>query len=179
MDATMQATDGFSFGYYFTALSKILGTPNTFFRELPEDTAFKKSLGFLAASGIFSTVALLMTQFAENPILAGGIYFINAVGMTFIAAGLGYMLITMFSGRKIPFRQVFGVYAFASGVTLLASWIPLFIWITEPWRWTLIGLGLAKHCGFGWRFSAFVILTSIVMMVLFFWSLLPVISSIM
>lgn len=177
MDVTIETTDGFSVGYYFTALSKILGTPRTFYRELSEDTAFRPSLGFLAASAIFSTVALLMTQAAENPAFAGGIYFVNALGMTAIDAGLGYMLITMFLRRKVPFRRVFSVYAFASGVTLLASWIPLFVWITEPWKWILIGLGLTKHCGLGWRFSVFVIVMSIALIVLFFWSLLPVISS--
>ena len=177
MDATIETANGFSFGYYFTALSKILGTPRTFFGELSEDTAFTQSLGFLTSSAIFSTVALLMTQLAENLALAGGIYFVNAMGMTAIAAGLGYMLITMFLGQKMPFRQVFSVYAFASGVTLLASWIPLFVWITEPWKWILIGLGLTKHCGLGWRFAVFAILMSIAMIVLFFWSLLPVISS--
>lgn len=177
MDATIHPNGRFSVRYYFVALSKILGTPNSFFKELSDATGFKQSMGFLLVSAIFSTTALLMTQPLENPVLTGVIYFVNAVGMTVIAAGLGYMMVTMFAGPKVSFCRIFGVYAFASGVALLASWIPLFVWITEPWKWILIGIGLAKYCGLGWRFSILVILISVTVIILFFWSLLPVISS--
>jgi hypothetical protein len=84
---------------------------------------------------------------------------------------------TMFWGRKVTFRRFFSVYAIASGVTLLASWIPLFIFITEPWKWLMIGIGLTQTVGLKWLHSVLVIVLSIGMMVLFFWSLLPLISA--
>lgn len=173
---TMQPAAGrFSMRFYFTSLAKVLGTPGSFFRELPEETGWNQSLGFLTVSAAFSTMACLLTQPLESPLLVGAIYFVNAMGMTFIAAGLGYMLMTMFAGRKILFRQFFSVYAFASGVTLLASWIPLFIWLTEPWKWILVGMGLTKTCGLRWSAAVLVIVSSIGVIILFFWSLVPVI----
>lgn len=172
-----QSAGRFSLGFYFRSLAKLLGMPGTFFEELPADTGFKQSVGFLVVSSVFFAVASLTTRDFEAPWISSGIFFINAVGMTFIAAGLGYITMTMFLGRKVTFRQFFSVYAFASGVTLLASWIPMFVFITEPWKWLMIGVGLKKTCGLKWLHSVLIIVLSIGMMVLFFWSLLPLVSA--
>lgn len=171
----MKQTSSQSFAvFYFQALAKVLGMPVTFFRELQE-TGFKQSIGFLVvSSGFFAGASLLTRQFVQ-PVLSGGILFINAIGMTLIAAGLGYMLMSMFFGKKVTFSRLFAVYAFSAGVTLLASWIPLFIWLTEPWKWVLIGLGLTKSCDFRWHQTVVVIGGSIGIIVLFFKSLLPLI----
>ena len=171
-----QENSQFSIGFYFQALAKVLGEPGTFFSELSIDKGFKQSFGFLlVSSGFFAGASLLTRQYA-NPLLTGGIFFVNAVGMTFIAAGLGYMLMSMFFGKKATFSQLLAVYAYASGVTLLASWIPLFVWLTEPWKWILIAMGLTKSCGFRWNQTVVVIGGSFGIMVLFFKSLLPLIS---
>ena len=73
--------------------------------------------------------------------------------MPFMAAGVGFMLMTMTFRRRTGFERLFGVYAFAAGVTLLVSWIPLFLWLCEPWKWLLTGIGLVKGCGLDsvWR----------------------------
>jgi len=174
----MQQTFGqFSLGFYFRSLAKVLGTPVAFFQELSEETGFKQSAGFLAVSSVFFALASLTTRDFEIPWISSGIFFINAIGMTVIAAGLGYIILAMFWGRKVTFRRFFGVYAFSSGVTLLAAWIPLFVFITEPWKWLMIGIGLTKTCGLKLRHSVLIILASIGVIILFFWSLLPVISA--
>jgi len=170
------ATGRFSLRFYFRSLSKVLGTPVSFFRDLPEGTGFAQSIMFLLVSSAFFAAASLTTRDFEKPIISGGVFFINAVGMTFIAAVLGYILMTLFWGRKVTFRRFFSVYAFASGVTLLASWIPLFIFITEPWKWLMIGIGLTQTVGLKWLHSIMIIVMSIGMIVLFFWSLLPLVS---
>lgn len=167
----------FSIGFYCQSLAKALATPVSFFRDLPEDMGCSQSLGFLVVSSVFFAAASLTTRDFDAPMISSGIFFINAVGMTIIAAGLGYITMTMFWGRKVTFRRFFSVYAIASGVTLLASWIPLFIFITEPWKWLMIGIGLTQTVGLKWLHSVLIIVLSIGMMVLFFWSLLPLISA--
>ena len=83
------------------------------------------------------------------------------------------MIMTL--GRRVMFAQFFSVQAFAVSATLLAAWIPLLIWITEPWKWYLIGVGLVKACGFRWYHAVMNIGITIFVMVLFFWSAGPLI----
>ena len=166
--------DRFTFGFYFQSLTRILGSPRQFFSELPENVGFGKPFGFLLISGLFFTGASL-TCIHEKTVLMAGILLINAVGMPLIAAGIGFTAMTMTIGKRVAFTRLFAVYAFAVGVTLLASWIPLFVWLTEPWKWLLIATGMVKGCGFKWMQAFLIIGLSIFVLVLFFWSLGPVI----
>jgi hypothetical protein len=172
----MVCREQFTLGFYFQTLTKILGQPRRFFSELSPDTGLKKPLGFLFVSSLFFTGASLVTDMSPQPVMLGGILFINAMGMAFIAAGLGYMVMTMIMGQRVTFTRFFSIYALSSGVTLLASWVPFFFWITEPWKWWLIGTGMIKNCGFSLTQVAVIIGMSITTMVLFFWTVLPSIT---
>ena len=176
MSGTIEMTGNkrFTIGFYFQTLTRILGAPGHFFDELPDETDFRQPFGFLIISSLFFTGASL-TQIHESFILMAGILMVNAVGMPFITAGLGFMVMTMTLGKRVKFTKFFAVYAFASGVTMLASWIPLFVWLTEPWKWLLIAMGLVKGCGLRWMQAILITGLSIFITVLFFWSLAPVI----
>ena len=167
--------DRFTFGYYFQTLTKMLSSPGRFFGELPVETGFRRSLGFLIISGLFFSGASL-TTISENQILMAVILLVNAISMPFVSAGITFMVITMAMGKRVTFQKLFSVYAYATGVTLLASWIPLFVWLTEPWKWILIVMGMVKGCGFSWGKAILIIAVSIFIVVLFFWSLGPVIA---
>ena len=171
----MPDTEKFTLRSYFRILSRLLGEPGRFFSELPQEFGLKQSTGFLLVSSLFFTVAGLVSNTCSSPVSMGVIFFINAMGMVFIAAGLGYMVMTMTMGRRVTFTRFFSIYALSSGVTLLASWVPFFIWLTEPWKWWLIGTGMMKCFGFKLRQTVLVIGVSICIMFLFFWSLLPII----
>lgn len=160
----------FTLGYYVYTVAKMLGQPRRFFDTLPEKPGFGRAFGFLLVSSLFFAGASLITTLPENPALWGGIFFANAVGMTFIGAGLGYLVMTMCMGKKVGFDRLFSVYALSAGVTLLASWVPFFIWLTEPWRWWLIGTGLVRACGFKFGYVFLIIGVSVGTMMLFFWS---------
>ena len=101
--------------------------------------------------------------------MMGGIFFINAVGMVLITASLGYMVMIMTLGKRATFIRFFSIYAFSSGVTLLASWLPFFLIITEPWKWWLIGIGMMKCWGFTRGQAIMVILLSLGILILFFY----------
>ena len=174
----MDSTQNFSFRFYFHALSKMLAEPRCFFSDLPVDSGFIKPLGFLIVSSIFFTGASVVSRMPANPLYLGSIFFINAVGMVLIASGLGYMVMVMFFGRSVTFNRFFSIYAFSSGITLLAAWIPLFIWIAEPWKWWLIGTGMARSCGFRSRQIIIIIGLSLGIMILLFQIALPLVSAI-
>ena len=170
----MTGTERFTIKFYFQTLTRILGAPRQFFSELPDEWGFRKPFGFLLLSSLFFTGASL-TCIHERPILMAGILLVNALAMPFITASISFLVMTMTMGKRVTFARLFAVYAFASGVTLLASWIPLFVWLTEPWKWLLIIFGMVKGCGLRWMQAILIIGLSIFILVLFFWSLTPVI----
>jgi hypothetical protein len=135
------------FHFYFDMLARTLSQPRQLFSRLPEDMGLKKSFAFLTISSSVFSAASMLTGFSGIPFLWAGLCFVNAVGMTLIAAGLGYVLVfTLKGGRDVVFHEVFRIYAISSGTTLLAAWIPLFVVITEPWKWWLIGTGMTRSC---------------------------------
>jgi hypothetical protein len=165
-------THRFTVRFYFQAVAGVIGSPRRFFKELPDPVGLRRAFGFLLVSGLFFTGASLL-YIQEQHALIGGIFLANALFMPFIAAAVSYMVMIMTLGRRVAFERLFAVYAFAAGVTLLVSWIPLSLWFTEPWRWVLVGMGMVKGCGLGWRQAILIIGVSIVILILFFWSLAP------
>ena len=174
----MVYSEQFTLAFYLQTLTKVLGQPRKFFSELSPDMGLKKPLGFLVVSSLFFTGASLVNDMPEQPIVLGAIFFVNAMGMAFSAAGLGYVVMVIIMGKRVTFIRFFSLYAFSSGVTLLGSWVPLFFWITEPWKWWLIGTGMIKNCDFSLTQVFVIIGMSIVTMVLFFWTVLPLITCI-
>ena len=167
----------FGLQFYCQAIMRLLCAPRRFFSELSDEVGFRRSLGLLIISSLVFAGAALMRNGYEHLLIDGGIFFTNAVSMTFLAASIGYIVMTMIVGRCVTFTKLFSVYALSSGVTLLASWIPFFVWLTEPWKWWLIGTGMTRYCGLQLKHAVTIIGITVCVLLLFFWSLLPVISS--
>ena len=171
----MEKTGKFNLRFYFSALTEMVREPGKFFSDLPADIGVKRPLGFLLISGLIYAAAGLARSMPSDPILLGSILLVNAVGMTFITAGIGYMLMLMFVRKGVTFLSFFSVYAFSSGVVLLASWLPFFVWLTEPWKWWLIGTGMIKALGLRWTQAILILVVSFAIVALLFWSVLPIV----
>lgn len=160
--------------FYLTTLTGSLAGPRQLFSQLPQDLGFKKPLGYLTISSLIFSAAAAVTAVTGNPALFAGLYLVNAVGMTFISAGLGYLLIfALRGGRQVSFQLVFGVYAISSGTTLLAAWIPYFLIITEPWKWWLIGTGISRCCCLTYFQALWIVILSLGVIVCGFGLILP------
>jgi len=159
-------TAKFSMGFYLRTVTRLLSEPKKFFGDCAGETTFNQSLCFLVVSSLFFTAASLMSNMYIRPFMMGAIFFVNAVGMAFIAAALGFVVMTMLMGRN----------AFASGITLLASWVPFLMYLTEPWKWWLIGTGMTRGCGFRLSQALVIIGVSMGVMFLLFWSVIPIIT---
>ena len=177
MEQTVESTENgrFTLGFYFQTLTRMLSSPGEFFRGLGTDSGFGRPVGFLIVSSLFFTGASL-TCLKEGHALMAGILFLNAMAMPFISAAVGFVVMTMIVRERQPFSRFFSLYAYSAGVTMLASWIPLFVWITEPWKWLLIGMGMVKGCGLRWFHAVIIIGLSLFILVLFFCSVAPVIA---
>ncbi len=169
-------TAKFSMGFYLRTVTRLLSEPKKFFSDCAGTTTFNQSLSFLVISSLFFTAATLMSNMYIRPVMMGVIFFVNAVSMAFIAAAFGYVAMTMLMGRKVPFVRFFSIYAFASGITLLASWVPFLMYLTEPWKWWLIGTGMTRGCGFRLSQALMIIGVSMGVMFLLFWSVLSIIT---
>jgi len=163
----------FSMPFYVQAVFGILGHPRKFFSELPPAVGLLPSLVFLVISALFFCAASLTNSRPHAFYITGGIYLFNAVGMVFIMAGLGYLVMALAIGRKMPFARLFSIYALCSGVVLLVSWVPYLNVFTEPWKWYLIGVGLTKGCGVKLKEALLIVLIPLTIWILFFWSLMP------
>lgn len=171
MNATRSKQPSFSLRLYFHVLPKLLGHPREFFSETANTAGWRQALGFLLVSSMIFAGAFLLNMRPEQPVLTSGILLANAIGMTVIASGTGYMIMVMIMGRHATFGRLFNVYAYASGITLLASWLPFFLFLTEPWKWWLIGTGLKRHAGFESKHVAIIVTLSILTMIALFVSL--------
>lgn len=159
---------------YFQIMNRLMVSPGHFFQEDLISIDSARALRFLIVSSLFLTLAkacLLQQAFLRMSLIT----FVNAVVMPFLSVVIGYFFIKRLLGKKILFKRLFIVYALSSGLTMLIAWIPLFLWIAEPWKWYLIGLGLIRGCGLGLRQTLVVIILSLFLIVSFFWAVNEVI----
>jgi hypothetical protein len=169
--------DKFSIHFYVQAVFGIMGYPHKFFSRLPQTSGMTQPLGFLILSAVFFSIAGQMHTRFQDFFLVGGIYVFNAVGMVFILAGLGYIVMTLSIGKKVGFVRLFGIYALCSGVTLLVSWVPHLALLTEPWKWYLIGVGMTSGCGLKLKEALLIIAISLGIWYLFFQAIMAIIIS--
>ncbi len=158
--------------YYIRTLIRILREPRQFFSEIPDGPALKFSLFFLTVSCLISTAGGLSICSPDKPVIAGGIYFINAMGMVFIAAFFSFIISTMFIKKQVSMSRFITIYAFSSGTTLIAAWVPFLMLLTEPWKWWLAGTGMIRGFGFTTKNTIWVIGASILCTIIFFMSAL-------
>ncbi|BBD08158.1 YIP1 family protein [Desulfovibrio ferrophilus] len=158
---------------YFDALVNIMRSPAGFYREIAEETGMRKAMLFLFVSAMFySTVS--MTYFYENSLTMGGVYLLNALVMPVLAAIFSFTLAGIVPGSNVRFDKIFSVYAYASGAIMVISWIPALSMILELFRAALVTVGLVRACGMGWIKSLCVVGMTAVLLLVFFWTLDPV-----
>ena len=99
------------------------------------------------------------------------IILINGLAMPVVSAVIGYGIIFVAMKRKLSWPRMLALYAYASGITYLISWLPLATWIGEPWKWILIGIGLVRGFGLTRGQAVGVVAGSVLVIILLFYSL--------
>lgn len=151
---------GFS---YFRIMNSMLTRPGTFFNEDLTDHDLKTPVSFFLISLLFYVGASL-TVLKGNIIISAGILALNAIVMPIITAFISVVVIRIITRNNTGFIRIFSIYAFAWGTTLLAAWIPMMFWITEPWKWFLVIKGFARGCGlsYGQAITASIIIAGFI-----------------
>ncbi len=148
---------------YFQTLAHLVWRPGRFFEGVANrPRAAAPAIIFLSLSSTLFTVASLLSRDWPCPLISGAIFWTNAMGMPMIAAAVACMLMPLFSGRLAHFLPILSIYAFSAGATLPAAWPLHFIWIAEPWKWILIGIGLNRVCRLKGYQAGLIIIASMV-----------------
>ena len=131
---------------YFRIITGMLGRPGTYLSSSLSGHDVKTPALFLLISTVFYSSASL-TVLKGNIILSAGILALNAFIMPVINAAVSLIFIRMLTTDNSGFIRIFSIHAYAAGTVLLAAWIPMILWITEPWKWILIIAGFVRGCG--------------------------------
>ncbi len=156
---------------FFRVMTQLLTRPRVFFEGMPASGGFRPPVLFLVLCSIVFTIGS-STYLAGRTWLLALIFFANSMAMPFFTAFVLHIVVGMFFGRR-SYETMFRINAYA-GITQLAAWIPFFGYMTEPWRFFLIGAGLARACGLKWAYALVSVVITFVVMLLFIWSLQPV-----
>lgn len=160
------------FSRFFYTVTGVLKEPRRFFSEGRDDTGLPFSIGFLIVCAIMYTAGFSTVNLVHGGAKTIGISLVNAMGMVFISTGFCYLIMVMFFGKRLPMRRLFGIFSRASGVTLLAAWLPFFVFLTEPWKWWLVWVGLIEAGNFRRMHAFLLVLGSIALVITFVYSFL-------
>lgn len=172
---TTAARISFPVAGYWRIMVRMFTAPGEFYAGLDNDgPGIREALIFLVLMAVVSSGAFVLVHHPPQPLAVFGILFANAVGMCFFAGVVGFVIMIMGFGRKMPFLKLLKIYAFASGTTMLLSWIPFSLLFAEIWKWWLIFTGLTNGGGLNKKEAAVVLVLSVIVIVIFFRSLLAV-----
>ena len=157
---------------FFRVMNDLLVRPRAFFGGMPASGGYRPPVMFLLMCSIVFTIGS-STYLAGRTWLLALIFFANSMAMPFFTAFVLHIVVGMFFGRR-NYETMFRINAYAH-VTQLAAWIPCFGYLTEPWRFFLIGAGLARACGLKWSYALVSVVITFVVILLFVWSLQPVV----
>ena len=164
-----------SINVYWNTLSLLVREPRRFFAEKPAAGEGDRRLSpaaFLAISSAVSALAGVFLGGKANLVMTL-VLFVNAFGMTVLAAAVAYTVMVPLAGPRLTFGGLFDIYAHSAGVTLLVSWNPVLLLFTEPWKWWLVWTGMRVRGGLTRGHAAAVLALSLGMILLLFWTLLP------
>ncbi len=172
---TLQGREKFTMGGYFNTVSSIISSPSRFFQTLPQENSLARPMVFLVVSSMFYSVVSISYLY-DNSGVIGLIFLVNALFMPFLAAVFSFSVAAVLPLAEQPsFSRVFSVYAYASGVVMLLSWIPSLGWLFELIRGVLVIIGLVKYCCLRVISAVIVVVLTIALLLLFFWTLLPIV----
>ncbi len=170
MNEKLPRGENFSRSFYIQAVKTLFLKPGDFFANIPESPGFKKPFLFLLTSSFI--LAALRTPFVPGgSISMAFIILINGLAMPVISAAIGYGIIFVAMKKRLSWPRMLAIYAYASGITYLISWLPLATWIGEPWKWILIGIGLVRGFGLTRGRAVGVVAGSALVIILLFYSL--------
>ena len=133
----------FSIQFYLQTAAQLARRPGEFFSDSTVRSGWVQPVGFLLISSLIHATAGL-TQSSLTPWLGFSLALVNALVTTTVAALAAYPAVMLFQRNHPPLQDVFSIYAYTAGLTLLVTWLPSLLWFGEITKWALVGVGLVK-----------------------------------
>ena len=165
-------TRGFTF--YVDTLVTLLTRPGWFYASRFREVTTIQALAVLTVSGAFFAITGALLRIGNGALPAGLILFANALGMVVFGSVACYLALATTARRRFAFGQLFSIFSLSSGAVLLIAWVPSAFFLTEPWKWWLIGSGLVNGLGMSKARAAVTVLFTFSAMVIIVYALLPV-----
>ena len=148
------------------ALSGLIVSPRHWFCEAFPLMPPKEACGLLVVSSLIYAAAGAMPAATTGGMVSGAILMVNALGMPVMCAAIAW-LVGAASGQRICFARILKVFAVGSSPVLLVAWVPFSFFFTEPWKWSLIGLGMIYGLGMGKRRTVVILLATAALTAMF------------
>lgn len=146
----------------------VLLAPSQVYRTLKQRGTLHRLLwGFSGAVLLNGLMAGMVGPEGGRAVL-GAVGVFNALGMALLSCLMGWMALGVAGGRRVRLAVVVPCVAYGFGVTLLVSWIPGSFWLTEPWKWGVIGIGFRELGGVSGRRALGAVLLTLACLVLLF-----------
>lgn len=162
--------------FYAATLIALLTRPRDFYASRFKQITTVQAAGILTVSGLFFATAGAMLKPGSASLTLGTILFINAIGMVAVASGIGYAAMYATVGRRYPFATLFNLFSLSSGAVLLIAWVPSAFFLTEPWKWWLVGAGMVHGLGMTKARATIIVLLTFGVVVMIVYSLLPLVQ---
>ncbi len=147
--------------FYAQSFVQLLIEPGQFFKELQNKIEPHRVYGFfLICCGFFSLASLLTGNYSRAAWQMGIVFFAGTCGMVIISSFLGYISMVIVVGKVTSFSLIFSIYVFSFGITLFISWLPFFLWFSEPWKWWLIYTGFKNVCDINGKQAVLILIFS-------------------
>ena len=160
--------------FYVDTLIALLTRPSRFYATRFRDVTPFQALSILTASSIFFAVTGAMLRPDSASLTTGLILFINAIGMVIMGSTACYLALATTAHQPIAFKALFSIFSLSSGAVLLIAWVPSAFFLTEPWKWWLIGTGMVNGLGMSKARAVGTVLFTFAVMVILICALLPI-----
>ena len=162
--------------FYIDTLTALMTRPSRFYATTFKQVTAVQSLIVLAVSSVFFAATGSLLKPGSVSLTTGVILFVNAVGMVIVGSTACYLAIVTTARRRYAFKKLFSIFSLSSGVVLLIAWVPSSFFLTEPWKWWLIGTGMVNGLGMSKVRAASTVLFTFGAIVILVYALLPMVA---
>lgn len=163
-------------GFYIDTMTALMTRPGRFFATTFQKISAVQSLVVLTVSSIFFAATGTLIRPESGSLTTGLILFLNAVGMAIVGSAACYLATVTTARRRYAFKKLFSIFSLSSGVVLLIAWVPSSFFLTEPWKWWLIGVGMINGLGMSRARAAMTVLFTFGAIVFLIYALLPMVA---